>query len=317
MTPPYDSSLKGIAMPPKLILLDTDIGTDVDDCLALALILASPELRLIAVTTVYGDTLLRARMVMKLLHLRGLTGVPVAIGAEKPLLGRAPVYWEGHEGQGFLAAEDSGLKPVSARAADMITRTVMAYPGEITLLAIGPLTNVALAVQQEVRLAHALAGLVIMGGVVGGANALHLPWTEHNFRSDPEAARMVLASGAPITIVPLDVTTQIRIRPEDVARIRAVGTSFHAVVADQIERYPAYRQRGWTYLHDPLAAAAIIRPELVRREALYAVVETGGTHTAGKLLAKLPAESAPATAEIALAVAAGEAEQFIIGRLVA
>ena len=110
-------------MPPKLIILDTDIGTDVDDCLALALILASPELRLVAVTTVYGDTLLRSRMVMKLLELRGMAGIPVAAGAQKPLLGRLPVYWEGHEGQGVLEPADAGAptgrrtrRPRSSRA---------------------------------------------------------------------------------------------------------------------------------------------------------------------------------------------------------
>ena len=93
----------------KRIILDTDIGSDVDDCLALALCLASPELRLTAVTTVYGDVRLRARMVLKLLALRGVDDVPVAAGAEKPLLNRAPIHWEGHEGQGLLTPEDSAL----------------------------------------------------------------------------------------------------------------------------------------------------------------------------------------------------------------
>ena len=92
---------------------------------------------------------------------------------------------------------------------------VMACPGEITLVAIGPLTNVALAFLLEPRVPAALAGLMIMGGVVGGPGALDLPWTEHNFRSDPEAAHIVLASGAAIKVVPLDVTMQVRIRAED------------------------------------------------------------------------------------------------------
>ena len=96
-------------MTTKPIILDTDIGTDVDDCLALALCLASTELKLTAVTTVYGDARLRARMVLKLLALRGIDDVPVAAGAEKPLLDRVPIYWEGHEGQGILAPEDSAL----------------------------------------------------------------------------------------------------------------------------------------------------------------------------------------------------------------
>ncbi len=297
------------------IILDTDIGTDVDDCLALALLLASPELQLMAVTTVYGDTLLRARMVLELLALRGVAGVPVAAGAEKPLLGRPPVYWEGHEGEGLLGLADEGLRPAPERAAELIVRTVMARPGEITLIAIGPLTNVALAMLLEPRLAGVLAGLTIMGGAVGGVQALHLPWVEHNFRSDPEAAAIVLASGAAIRVVPLDVTTQVRIRPADVARIRATDGPFHAAVADQIERYPRYQQRGWTYLHDPLAAATVVAPDLVGWEPVHAGVETAGQHTAGKLLVALPHAGAPACAEVALTVNAALAETFISARL--
>ena len=118
-----------------------------------------------------------------------------------------------------------------------------------------------------------------------------------------------------MAIVPLDVTTQVRIRTVGVARLAAADTPFHIAVADQVRRYPRYKEQGWTYLHDPLAVASVIRPELVRWESLHAVVETGGTHTAGKLLVKPPAESAPATAEVALGVNVAQAEAFIVGRL--
>ncbi len=305
---------------PRCVLLDTDIGTDVDDCLALALILASPEVTLAAVTTVYGDARLRGRMVLKLLALRhawrrGVSDVPVAAGAEKPLLGRPPVYWGGHEGQGLLAPGDEDLQSSEEHAVDLIVRTVMAHPREITLIAIGPLTNVALALLKEPRLATNLAGLTVMGGVVGGAGALHLPWVEHNFRCDPEAAQIVLASGAPIRIVLLDVTTQVRIRPEDTARIRAAGDPFHRAIADQIDLYSRYQQRGWTYLHDPLAAATVIESTLVKWEPVHAVVETGGIHTAGELLVKRPAEPEQVTAQVALSVDPQRAETFIVERL--
>ena len=302
-------------MSPKRIILDTDIGADVDDCLALALILASPELELLAVTTVYGDVALRARMVLKLLRLRGAAGVPVALGAARPLLGRPPVYWAGHEGEGLLEPDDAALRPADEHAVDLIVRTVMTRPGEVTLVAIGPLTNVALAFSREPRLAANLAGLTLMGGVVGGAHALELPWVEHNFRCDPEAAHIVLSAGATPTIVPLDVTTQVRIRPDDVARIGAAGDPFHAAVADQVTRYPRYARRGWTNLHDPLAVATVIDPTLVRCEPVRAVVETAGEHTAGALLAAASTPDAPATARIALAVDAARAERFIIDRL--
>jgi len=305
-----------LMMKPTRIILDTDIGTDVDDCLALALILASPELELIAVTTVYGDVRLRARIILKLFELRGVRGIPVSMGASKPLLGKPPVYWAGHEGVGLLGPEDEALRPSNEHALDLIKRAVMANPGEITLVAIGPLTNVALALLKEPRLVANLAGLVIMGGVVGGTHDLSLPWTEHNFRSDPEAADIVLSAGAPTTIVPLDVTRLVRIRPADVTRIGAAGDPFHAAVAQQIETYPRFVERGWTYLNDPLAIATLIDPTLVRTEPVRVMIETRGEYTTGKMLVALPTKDKPATANIALSVDAERAERFIVNRLV-
>jgi purine nucleosidase len=300
----------------KHVILDTDIGTDVDDCLTLALILASPELDLIGVTTVYGDVLLRARMALKLLKLRGREDAPVAAGASQPLMRKRAIYWEGHEGKGLLEPEDAALAPSVEHAVDFIVRTVMAHPGEVHLLAIGPLTNVALAFLREPRLAQNLAGLMLMGGVVGGPATLHLPWVEHNIRCDPEAAYVVFSAGAPLTFVPLDVTTQVRIRTEDVARIRAVGDPYHRAVADQVDLYPGFTRRGgWTFLHDPLAAAVLVRPDLVTLTAVRALVETQGEHTAGATLVALPKEGEPATAAVALAVDAPSAEAFIVGRL--
>lgn len=303
-------------MTPKPLILDTDIGTDVDDLVALALILNSPELELVGVTTVYGDVALRARMVRKLLALRGRAEVPVALGAARPLLGKRAVYWEGHEGQGLLTDEDHATPLAGEHAVDFIVRTVMARPGEITLAAIGPLTNVALALLREPALAQALAGLVIMGGVVGGAAALHLPWVEHNFRCDPEAAHVVLAAGAAPRIVPLDVTTRVRIRQADAERIRGLGDPFHLAVADQILRYPAFvRRGGYTFLHDPLAVATALDPTLVTWQPVRAVIETGGEHTAGQLLVALPTADAPATAQVALDVDVERSERFIVERL--
>jgi purine nucleosidase len=239
------------------------------------------------------------------------------MGADQPLLRTRPVYWAGLEGQGILGAEDETLRPSSRHAVDLIVDTVMAHPGEITLVAIGPLTNVALAFQQEPRLAANIADLVVMGGVVGGAHALHLPWTEHNFRSDPEAARIALSAGAPVTIVPLDVTTQVRIHPPDLERIRAAGDAYHQALAGQVSLYPSFARRGWGYLHDPLAVAALVDPSLVTAKPLRAVVETGGEHAVGKLLVALSEPDAPATARVALHVEAPRAERFILGRLAA
>ncbi|MBO0701342.1 MAG: nucleoside hydrolase, partial [Candidatus Dormibacteraeota bacterium] len=236
------------------LLLDTDIGTDVDDCLALALLLHSPEVELEAVTCVYGDVDLRARMVLKLLALAGRTEVPVAAGAAQALLGQRPVYWEGHEGAGLLEPEDDRLTPVAGHAAELIVRQARENPGRLTLLAIGPLTNVALAVLVEPELPRLLAGVTIMGGSVRVGD-LALPRVEHNFACDPEAAQVVLGAGLPVTLVPLDVTLKTRLGAGALEAIRTGGTPFDEAVARQLELYPRFVERGFTTPHDPLAAA--------------------------------------------------------------
>ena len=301
-------------MPTRLIL-DTDIGTDVDDCLALALILGSPEVTLAGVTCVYGDVALRARMVRQLLALHGTRGVPVLHGASDTLLGLRPIYWEGHEGHGLL--EEAADVPAAddEDAAAFIVRTAREGSGAIHLLAIGPLTNVALALKREPRLVHDLAGVTIMGGVVRGPGSLELPYVEHNIRCDPEAAQIVFASGLPITLVPLDVTTRVRIDREGVARIAAAGTPFHAAVADQVARYLRFGRLGYTFLHDPLAAAIVARPDLVTYTEAHLDLELGGRHTAGTTLLCAPSDDAPANVRVALDVDVAAAEEFVIARI--
>ncbi len=297
------------------VILDTDIGTDVDDCLALAFILGSPELRLEGVTCVYGDVLLRARMVRKLLRLAGAADVPVMIGAAQPLLRRRPVFWAGHEGVGLLEPGDEALAPSPGHAVDYLVRAVMENPGQIHLLAIGPLTNVALAFEREPRLAASLAQLTIMGGAVRGPGQLGLPYAEHNILCDPEAAYVVLTSGAPLTLVPLDVTTRVAIRAADVARLRTAQTPFREAVARQVELYPRFARTGATYLHDPLAAAVVVRPDLVSLRSLHVDVETAGQHTIGMTLMREPVADVAANAAVALTVDSREAERFMLERI--
>ncbi len=298
------------------LVLDTDIGTDVDDCLALAVVLGSPELTLEGVTCVYGDVALRGRMVAKLLRLAGRADVPVMLGAEQPLLGLRPIYWPGHEGVGLLAPDDDLPPPAPEHAVDYLVRTIMANPGQIHLLAIGPLTNVALAFQREPRLAGHLRHLTIMAGAARGIDRLDLPVAEHNVACDPEAAHVVLSAGAPTTLVPLDVTTKVRIGPDGVLRLRTQGTPFHDAVARQVELYPRFAAQGATYLHDPLAAAVTVRPGLVDLSSLRVDVETQGRLTAGATLMREPTADAHPNARVALGVDAAAAEGFMLDRMV-
>jgi len=297
------------------LILDTDIGTDVDDCLALAFVLGSPELELEGVTCVYGDVALRARMALKLLRLAGRSDVPVMLGSAQTLLGIRPIHWPGHEGVGLLDAGDDGFAPAAEHAVDYLVRTVMENSGKIHLLAIGPLTNVALAFRREPRLADRLAHLTIMGGAFRGRDGLGLPYAEHNFVCDPEAARIVLAAGAPTTLVPLDVTTRVAIRRDAVAQIRTGGSPFHDAVARQVELYPRFAESGATLLHDPLAAALIVRPELAETVPLRVEIETQGRLSAGASLMRHPTADAPKTAAVALGIDAAAAERLIEARI--
>jgi len=262
---------------PLDILLDTDIATDVDDLLALSLILSSPELRLLGVTCVYGDVDLRARYATKLLslagysNLAGYSSVPVMAGARQPLLNKREIYWGGHEGKGFLEEQDTHIAYSSEHAVDYLIRMAMQHPGQIHLIAIGPLTNLALALIRHPQLP--LKHITIMGGVIRGSERLDLPFAEHNIICDPEAAHVVFSSGLPITVVPLDLTTQVRILRESVKRIRSGGTPLQQMVAQQIEVYPWFQSHGYTFLHDPLAAAVVIDPTLVQTRRVSIQVE--------------------------------------------
>lgn len=300
---------------PTRMILDTDIGTDVDDCLALAVILGSPELQLEGVTCVYGDVDLRAKMALKLLKLAGRTDVPVMTGASDTLLGLRDIFWPGHEGKGLLEDEDDVLQPSTEHAIDFIIRMVMDNPGEIHLLAIGPLTNVAIAVRREPALAKNLAHLTIMGGAIRGPESLHLNVAEHNFLCDPEAAHVVMSAGAPVTLVPLDVTTRVEIRRGDLRRIHAGGSAFHDAVAEQVARYPRFAEMGATFLHDPLAAAITIQPDLVHLTEAHVAIETAGQLTTGASIARAPKPDMIANAAVALDVDTRAAEEFVLDRI--
>lgn len=298
------------------VIFDTDIGTDVDDILALGFLLGSPEeIELIGVTTVYGDVALRGRMVQKVLQLRGRDDVPVHLGVADPLLKIEPVYWPGHEGIGLLQEGDQLPEPASSDAVGYLIETVLANPGEITLLAVGPLTNVATAILREPRFAPALRNLTIMGGKV---NMSDNPWgpAEHNIKCDPEAAAVVFNAGVTIDLVPLDVTLKALIRQDGLDALLAKGDAYHVALGDQVARYPGFVARGGdTFLHDPLAAMALVRPDLLAWQEFHVKVELAGRLTRAMTVVYGPGESTPANARIALGLDAPACEALIATRL--
>lgn len=300
------------------VIFDTDIGTDVDDILALAVLLGSDDVIIEGITTVYGDVELRSRMVSRLLDLRGIDSIPVYAGIRNPLLNLDPIFWAGHEGRGLLEDEAEVAPPRSTdqHGVDFIVETVMRHPGEITLLAVGPLTNIAVALIREPALAPSLKRLVIMGGRIG------IPFgtagvSEHNIKCDPESAHVVLSSGAPIELVPLDVTLQAIIRQDGLKRLQDQKSPYHLALANQLALYPGFVERGGeTFLHDPLAALAIVRPDLQRWIELPVAVSLHDLATRGMTYVSKGTDALPRpTISVANDLDIPECEEEILVRM--
>lgn len=238
-------------MPNHRIILDTDIGSDVDDALALVQILGTPSLDLVGVTTVYGDTELRARLVRRYAGLAG-TDLVAHPGMVTPLSGRE-VWWAGHEGT--LHGELDREPVAEERAVEYLVRAVLENPGEIDIVAIGPLTNIAAAIRSEPGFAAAVRGLWIMGGAFADDEP------EHNFRSDTTAAQTVFDARIPTVVTGLEVTRQVAIRADSVQLIAAAGPAGEALHAD-IAQWWEYWNTEWNVPHDPVTVLTLTRPDL-------------------------------------------------------
>ena len=249
-------------------ILDTDIGTDVDDILALVLLAQAPEMDLIGVTTVYGDTVLRARMVRHVLDQMGRSDISIGIGASETLT-RRPVWWAGHEGQGIPDLDRVEVDE-SITATGLLRRAAMEHRGNLDLFAIGPLTNVAEAIVADNSFAASLHHLYIMGG------AFWMERPEHNVKCDPEAADIVFRSGIPMTVCGLDVTKRVWLRESGVSQIGEAAGSIGPMLQDQIRRWWAFTGANESTPHDPLAILPALRPELFRFEQCDVRVELDG-----------------------------------------
>ncbi|MFQ5664859.1 MAG: nucleoside hydrolase [Candidatus Binatia bacterium] len=250
------------------IVLDTDMGSDVDDALCLALAVGSPEIELVAVTHVSGDTRLRARISKCLLELAGQPDIPVYAGRERPLAGTGQFVWFGHEGAGILEPGVlAEIEPEDGVAA--LVRLFREHDG-LELVAVGPLTNVAAALEKDPELALRIAQLTVMGGhlrrVVYGGQVF--PWgVDYNLCSDPVASLRVLRAGIPTRLVTADVTLQVWLREQDLRQIEAAHSSLHQALARAVRIWtPTMNQvfggmgasvktDNVCFLHDPLALA--------------------------------------------------------------
>lgn len=251
------------------ILIDTDIGGDVDDALALAMLLSSSdEIEIVGITNVYLANAWRAGVTKQILKVYGREEIPVCTGAEKPLIG----WWD--ESRIPNSSPDYGQfrGETLPHAADFIIR--MAEDVEnLTVLAIGPLTNLGLALAKAPHIASQIR-ILMMGGQV---NKAHPEW---NIVCDPEAARIVFESGADIRMVGLDVTNRCQFTREEVDFVKSAGNPRAEMLGQMMEIF--IEKFGYLpILHDPLAAAVLLWDDIVTFQEKKILVETGGQYTRG------------------------------------
>lgn len=257
---------------PRKIIIDTDPG--VDDTMAIFFAMASPELDLVGLTTIFGNvhTHLATKNALRLLEIANKTNIPVAHGADNPLTqayeGPVP-FVHGDDGQGNIFLPDPSITAANVSAAQLIVDQLRDNPGEITLVPVGPLTNIALALRLEPRITEWVDEVVLMGGnalVPGNAS----PAGEANIRNDPEAADLVFGADWKVTMVGLDVTLKVHMSREHLADYATHNNPLSQHVSKIIPHYQNYFESTYDakgmFIHDSSAIAYILDPSLFTTE---------------------------------------------------
>ncbi len=292
----------------KRILIDTDPG--IDDSLAILLALASPELSLEGLSVVHGNCSLEQAVTngLSILELAHAGHIPLARGCQLPLVQPSLLAPEthGNTGLGYAQLPVPGMRPVRQHGCDFLIEKILSSPGEITLVAIGPLTNLALAIRQEPRIVGALKELIIMGGAIrheGNTTAL----AEFNTYVDPHAAHILYHAGIPTTLVPLDATYECILTPGDVQRLHHIDSPITKFIEDAtrfyMEFHDEYQRVEGCVINDPLALALTFAPELCDYQELPVDVDISGGVSMGKTFADFyNYEKRPANMKVALGV---------------
>jgi len=279
----------------RRVIIDTDPG--VDDAFALLLAMRSPELKIEGITPVAGNVPLELSLpnALRMVEIAGRTDIPVAVGARAPLERRliTATYAHGENGLGGAVFPAPKIKPIADPASIFIRQMVRKYPGQVTLIMLGPQTNLATALASDPDLARMIKGVVMMGGSLSGGNVT--PSAEFNVYVDPEAARIVFQSGIPVTMVGLDVTRKTALTDAHVKVLEAANTQV-SMAAAKIARNDIDLNRkagnpSGPNMHDSLALASFLDPSLLKWKQYYVDVETIGELTAGETLGYRPNEA--------------------------
>lgn len=253
------------------VLIDTDIGDDIDDALALAVALRSPEIAIRAITTVSGDTLRRAQLAAHLLHTFEREDIPVAAGLSMPLQFH---HKPAGVAQAAILPHNALFRSISPLSGpELIIQTANTYAGRLTLVCIGPLTNIATALTRNPHLFQAIRRIIMMGG------SSSFPLPDWNVRSDALAAQIVLASGIPVMMLGLNITSRCQLRDCDITKLHGDHSAQTQLLCSLLAIWQRHRSR-WhprlPFLHDPLTIAALCKPELFMFQEMTARVLTHG-----------------------------------------
>ncbi|WP_265434623.1 pyrimidine-specific ribonucleoside hydrolase RihA [Aeromonas salmonicida] len=288
------------------VILDCDPGHD--DAIALILALASPELKVLAVTTSAGNQTQEKTLnnALRILTLLGRDDIPVAAGAPKPLA-RELIIADNVHGESGLdgpTLPDPAFAPQAMTGLELMAKSLRESPEPVTLVPTGPLTNIALLLAAHPELKPNIARIVLMGGAAGAGN--WTPAAEFNIYVDPEAADMVFKSGIPITMCGLDVTHEAQVMDEDIARVRAIANPVARCVAGLLDFFMIYhRDPKWGFagapLHDPCTIAWLLAPGLFHGVECRVDIETRGLHTTGMTVVdRYQLTGKPANAQVLL-----------------
>ena len=272
------------------LLIDTDVGSDVDDALAILFALKSPYLSVEGITTVYGKVDIRAKIAKKIVDYAGLD-IPVHAGERTPINTNFPIWHVGREGEGVLNSTEYSKSlaemDIGNRAVDFLIEKIMSNPGEYNITTLGALTNIARAIIKEPEVVKNIKHIYIMGGAISANYNLDwgsiIPATgpEHNIRCDIGAAQIVIGSSVPKTICPIDTTAHVPIDREDFEYMLD-GDLSQLAVKRLVDVWFDYRDQifghkvEYTCMHDPLTVATIIYPDLVQQTTLPLIVDGKG-----------------------------------------